>query len=125
MNYNISPLEKSKIVSITRTQPSEQIIDKQHIYLKKNQNQNNPCELSIDKKNEKKNSLSKLENKLKELESRIEFYKKHQDRLCDDFDNLIINKSVEIIEQIILNIDKNTIAKGRFHRNNKHIEFEF
>lgn len=119
MNYNISPLEKSKIVSITRTQPSEQIIDKQHIYLKKNQN--NLCELDIDKKN----SLSKLENKLKELENRIEFYKKHQDRLCDDFDNLIINKSVEIIEQIILNIDKNTIAKGRFHRNNKHIEFEF
>lgn len=87
------------------------IKDDTNNYLKKNTNV------------KKISNISKLELKIKELEKKIDFYKKYEKKnndICED----IILKSIDIINQTILSIDKNIILKGQFNRN-KLIEFEF
>lgn len=108
MNYNISVLEKSpkKLNFETR----------RNIILKKNAR-----ETDI----KKQNNLSKLSSKVKDLENRLNFYKKHQSNFQNERDILLVDKSIEIIEHIILNFDKNIISRGQFNRNISNIEFEF
>lgn len=79
------------------------------------------------KKKSVKNNLKEinlLENKINELEKKIEFYKKYKDNL-NNTDLHIINKSVLIIDQLIDNLTKNIIIKAHVNRNIKNIEFEF
>ena len=83
--------------------------------------------LSISKKNIKNisiNQVDNLQNKINELENKLEFYKKYENNLsCVDLK--IINNSIETIDNLIESLTKNIISKGQFNRNSKHIEFEF
>lgn len=67
-----------------------------------------------------------LEEKLNELNSKIEFCKKYQNQLNGNIsDN--IKDTVNMIEQAILNLDKNIIEKGQIgtSKKNNHIQLEF
>ena len=70
------------------------------------------------------NQVANLQNKINELENKMEFYKKYENNLSN-VDLKIINNSIEIIDNLIENLTKNIISKGQFNRDNKHIEFEF
>ena len=84
-------------------------------------------------KNKSSNNISVLQNKILELEKKLEFYKKYEDNLNTN-DLTLINKTADVLEHIIHNLDKNFIIKGQFSRikstsnsntNIKQIEFEF
>jgi len=84
----------------------------------------------VQKNNIKKiNKLARLQLKIKELENKLEFYKKHEEKFNDNSDDNsddnIINKTIEIIDQVILILDKSIITKGQFNRKSKQIEIEF
>lgn len=108
MNCNTKVLEKPRKKLNTDV--------KHHIILKKNKH---VSEIK------KQNSLLKLASKVKDLENRLDFYKKHQSNFSCDSDYSLVDKSIEIIEHIILNFDKNIVSKGQFNRNYSNIEFEF
>lgn len=85
------------------------IINKKYIYKKNIKNNTN--------------SLLILQNKITELQNKLEFYKKYENKInCND---VIIENSIEVIDQLIFDINKNIISKGQFNRNCKYIEFEF
>ncbi len=73
----------------------------------------------------KQNNLTKLMSKLKELENRLEFCNKYQTNFSNDSDDVIINESLELVNCLIMNFDRNIILKAKFDRNCKDIEFEF
>ncbi len=70
------------------------------------------------------NQVDNLQNKIYELENKLEFYKKYENNLSN-VDLKIINNSIEIIDNLIESLSKNIITKGKFNRKCKHIEFEF
>ena len=75
-------------------------------------------------KNLNVNHISNLQTKINDLEHKLEFYKKYENNLSNaDFG--IINNSIEIIDNLIDNLTKNIILKGKVNRNSTHIEFEF
>ena len=83
-------------------------------------------ELFSKKKNHdiQNNNLNNLQNKIKELENKIEFYKKYQYKF-NNFDDPIIINTISIIDEIILQLNKNIINKSQINRKSKSIEFEF
>ena len=79
-------------------------------------------------KNKPSNNILLLQNKILELEKKLEFYQKYEDDLTST-DLSLVNKTFETIDKIIQTIDKNFISKGQF-RNTcantaKQIELEF
>jgi len=68
--------------------------------------------------------LTHLQNKINELEYKLNFYKKYENNLSNG-DLNIINNSIEIIDVLINIFTKNIINKGQVNRTNKQIEFEF
>lgn len=75
-------------------------------------------------KNKNFANISLLENKILELRNKLEFYKKYEDKLCND--NMeFINNSVGLVDKLISELDKNLINKAQFVRGSKQIEFEF
>jgi hypothetical protein len=87
---------------------------KDFIYTKKN----------IKNKNNNTDQVVNLQNKINELENKLQFYKKYENNLSND-DLRLLNNSVEIIDNLVKNLTKNMISKGQFNRDCKHIEFEF
>ena len=71
------------------------------------------------------NNLSKLQLKIKELDEKMFFYKKYEDSFNNCLDDVAIDNTIEIIDQIILKLSKNIITNGQFNRNCQQIEFEF
>ena len=79
-------------------------------------------------KNKPANNIILLQNKISELEKKLEFYSKYEDNL-NLTDLSLVNKTIEIVDKIIQDLDKNFISKGQF-RNTctntaKQIELEF
>ena len=67
------------------------------------------------------NNLINLQNKIKELNNKIEFCKNCNKEF---FDSIII-ESINNIDKIIIQLNKNIIINGQFNRKTKLIEFEF
>jgi hypothetical protein len=79
-------------------------------------------------KNKHTNNILLLQNKILELEKKLEFYQKYEDNL-NSTDLNLVNKTIESIDKIIHTLDKNFISKGQI-RNTcantaKQIELEF
>lgn len=75
-------------------------------------------------KNKNSGNISLLENKILELKNKLEFYKKYEEKLCND-ETEFINNSIGLIDKLISELDKNLISKAQFVRSSKQIEFEF
>lgn len=75
-------------------------------------------------KNKNSGNISLLENKILELKNKLEFYKKYEEKLCNDKTEFI-NNSIGLIDKLICELDKNLINKAQFVRSYKQIEFEF
>jgi len=70
--------------------------------------------------------INNLQNKVKELENKIEFFTKYDNKLDIDIDNKI-KDTILMIEQVIIKLDKNVIGKAQIKKNIKNnlIELEF
>lgn len=111
MEYNISH-KNSNIDSSNNYRKNYDKEYKDYVSTKKNN------------KHKNLNNIAFLQNKINELEIKLQFYKKYENNLSNS-DLNIINKSVEIIDQLINCLDKNIITKGQVAKNCKQIEFEF
>lgn len=69
--------------------------------------------------------LINLQDKINELNNKIDFCKKYHDDLKDDLNDKIINNTIKNIEQIIQHLNNNIIIKGQFNRKSNIIEIEF
>ena len=113
MDYNI--LKNNSNIDSNFNQKNN---DKDLIFIKKNIKKTNT------NTNTNINHITNLQNKINELEHKLEFYKKYENNLSNS-DLKIINCSIEIIDNLIDNFTKNMISKGKVNRNTNHIEFEF
>jgi hypothetical protein len=70
--------------------------------------------------------ITNLQNKVKELDSKIEFFKKYQNKLDSDMDYKI-KDTIYALEQVIIELDKNIVEKAQIktNRKNNFIELEF
>ncbi len=74
----------------------------------------------------KNNKLLILQDKIIELQNKIEFYKLCSNKI--DFDEINqnnLNKTIALIDSLTLELNKNIINNGQFNRKSKLIEFEF
>ena len=69
--------------------------------------------------------LINLQDKISELNNKIDFCKKYQDELKEDLNDKIINNTIKNIEQVIQHLNNNIITKGQFNRKSNIIEIEF
>lgn len=69
--------------------------------------------------------LINLQDKINELNNKIDFCKKYHDDLKDDLNDKIINNTIKNIEQVIQHLNNNIIIKGQFNRKSNIIEIEF
>lgn len=79
-------------------------------------------------KGKNSNNILLLQNKILELEKKLEFYEKYED-ILNAGDLSLVNKTIEVVDKIIQSLDKNLIAKGQFRNTctntTKQIELEF
>ena len=66
-----------------------------------------------------------LNQQIIELTNRIEFCKKYSKNFYNESNQNFLSNSINIIEQLILEFDKNIVEKGKFNRTSKLIELEF
>jgi hypothetical protein len=72
------------------------------------------------------NRLLILQNKITELQNKIEFCKLYSDKInIDKINQNDLNKTIALIDSLSLELNKNIINKGQFKRKSKSIEFEF
>ena len=69
--------------------------------------------------------LINLQDKINELNNKIDFCKKYHDELKDDLNGKIINNTIKNIEHVIQHLNNNIITKGQFNRKSNIIEIEF
>lgn len=69
--------------------------------------------------------LINLQDKISELNNKIDFCKKYEDELKEDLNDKIINNTIKNIEQVIQHLNNNIITKGQFNRKSNIIEIEF
>ncbi len=70
--------------------------------------------------------IDNLQNKVKELETKIEFCKKYHNKPDNDIHNKL-KDTIYMVEQVINKLDKNIIGKAQIGNDKKHnfIELEF
>jgi len=75
----------------------------------------------------KKNKFNDLLLKIKELINKLDFYKKYEKKIINN--NLDIDNTTKIIDNLIIQLNKNIITNAQFIRNKntniKKLEFEF
>lgn len=70
--------------------------------------------------------INNFQNKIKELDEKLEFFKKYYSKLDTDMDYKI-KEAINMIDQVIIKLDKNVIEKAQIKNNKKNnfIELEF
>lgn len=99
--------------------------DKYIKLLKKNQLQTNSFNDKINNSDKNNFYYDDLNKKIIELTNKLEFCKNYSTKCYDESDKIFLTNSINIIEELILQLDKNIIEKAKFNRTSKLIELEF